>query len=680
MNEIAIKRHNFDLAKNRLKEFSQKTEAELEINKVRTDGGFLGLGDHKVTGYELNSRLETIQEHLIAVNTTNNKVIKEFREVYNALNALDKDYITSIVANVKAIEKTSNDVRVQQGTLKQHNEKLANQQGKLDAHQTEIEKNVANISKVVTALKNFKEKLDKYEHLTDIDKIWSDCKTIRNDIQIVSDSISKLSKKTTADIVAANNQNKALSDLVNKDIIKLREEAESFRKYFSDLSKKIEDTTELLDKQITIISNLSNDIESIKSIQHLNDVDTMWADLYEIDVKLQEIIQKHQSELDSLFAESAEHKESIFELELFRSKIEGIKHIFDLDSMWEQGNSIKDDLAESKAKFSADTEKLFNGVLDINKNIQEQQNSIFSLSNECAEHKENIGVLKGYLANANETIAALQQKTVDIDKNIVAANNQNKALLDLVNKDIIKLREEAESFRKYFSDLSKKIEDTTELLDKQITIISNLSNDIESIKSIQHLNDVDTMWADLYEIDVKLQEIIQKHQSELDSLFAESAEHKESIFELELFRSKIEGIKHIFDLDSMWEQGNSIKDDLAESKAKFSADTEKLFNGVLDINKNIQEQQNSISSISNECTEHKENIGVLKEDLANVNETIAALQQKTVDTDKKIEDGNNNVDISLANLEKKLKYAYLIAGGSLSLAVVELILLLAGVI
>lgn len=46
--------------------------------------------------------------------------------IYNALDALDRDYIASIIANVKAIEKTSNDVRVQQGTLKQHHEKLAN--------------------------------------------------------------------------------------------------------------------------------------------------------------------------------------------------------------------------------------------------------------------------------------------------------------------------------------------------------------------------------------------------------------------------------------------------------------------------------------------------------------------------------------------------------------------------
>ena len=77
MNELDIKRHSFDLAKNRLKEFSEKTEAELAIDRVKTDGGFLGLGDHKVTGYELNNRLESIQGHLIDINSTNNKTIKE---------------------------------------------------------------------------------------------------------------------------------------------------------------------------------------------------------------------------------------------------------------------------------------------------------------------------------------------------------------------------------------------------------------------------------------------------------------------------------------------------------------------------------------------------------------------------------------------------------------------------
>lgn len=190
MNEIVIKKHNFELAKNRLKEFSEKKEAEFAIDMVRTDGGFLGLGNHKVTGYELNDRIETIQNHLIDINTINNKTIKEFREIYNALDALDKDYMTSIVASVKAIEKTSNDVRTQQGVLSQHNSKLQEQQNKLNAHQVEIDKIVDNIKKTVSALKSFKEKLDGLKHISDIDKMWSDCKTIHNEVRDVSDSLS----------------------------------------------------------------------------------------------------------------------------------------------------------------------------------------------------------------------------------------------------------------------------------------------------------------------------------------------------------------------------------------------------------------------------------------------------------------------------------------------------------
>ena len=40
MDEIAIKKHSFDMAKNRLKEFSEKTDAELAIDKVQTEGNF----------------------------------------------------------------------------------------------------------------------------------------------------------------------------------------------------------------------------------------------------------------------------------------------------------------------------------------------------------------------------------------------------------------------------------------------------------------------------------------------------------------------------------------------------------------------------------------------------------------------------------------------------------------
>lgn len=81
MDELAIKRHNFEQAKNRLKEFSEKTEAELKIKEVKEDGGFLGLGDHKVTGSEFNKRLETLVRNLY-----DDLVMNHARRVINMAN------------------------------------------------------------------------------------------------------------------------------------------------------------------------------------------------------------------------------------------------------------------------------------------------------------------------------------------------------------------------------------------------------------------------------------------------------------------------------------------------------------------------------------------------------------------------------------------------------------------
>lgn len=320
MNEIVVKRHSFDMAKNRLKEFSEKTEAELKIDKVETEGVFLGLGNHKVTGYELNERLETIQKHLIDANATNNKVIKVFREIYNALDALDKDYITSIVANVKAIEKTSNDVRVQQETLKQHNEKLANQQNKLDAHQVEIEKNVANISKIVTALKVFKEKLDRYNHLTDIDKIWNDCKAIQNEIRVQQNELDNL---------AATSEN--------------------CKESIATLSKNLVDAEKYAADSRNLIIKLEDFCEEVSALDHLMEIDEIWKKNEEHQIRIKRVEQEskvHIDELNELEQRDSKMCESITSntheislLKKYKDELSGISHLYDIDGMW---NDIED--------------------------------------------------------------------------------------------------------------------------------------------------------------------------------------------------------------------------------------------------------------------------------------------------------------------------------------------------
>ncbi|MGP1598460.1 hypothetical protein [Peptoanaerobacter stomatis] len=528
MNEIAIKKHSFDLAKNRLKEFSEKTEAELEIDKVKTDGDFFGLGDHKVTGYELNIRLETIQGNFIAVNTINNKVIKEFREVYNALDALDRDYITSIVANVKAIEKTSNDVSVQQGILKQHNEKLANQQSKLDAHQIEIEKNVANISKIVAALKVFKEKLEGYKHLTDIDKIWNDCKSIQNEIRVVSDSITKFSKKTTEDIATANNKNKALSDQVNRDILTLRNEAKSFKEFFSDLSEKLESTANLLDRQIPVIKEIDSFTEQLKKLTHIDDVDSMWDDIN----KTREDFATVENSLQNIEADVLQMQKHLEEIDSFVVVLSGYTHLQDIDNMW-------DDLDVCKKNIEK-----------INGNIQAQQSELDNLTTTSENHMESIATLfknfadiEEYAADSRKLITKLETFREDVSSlNHLMEIDEIWKQTEDHQTSIKRVEQESKSHRDKLNELEQTDDTMHDSIHSNSHNISVLKKYIDKLSGISHLEDVDGIWKDFEEHTSKLLECekkdedlaitIQKNKEEANNNIAEAVQTVNATIEI----------------------------------------------------------------------------------------------------------------------------------------------------
>ena len=120
--ELVIKTHNFEDAKRRLKEVSEKKPEEFEIGLVKLKEKFWFLkevGEHKVTGDEFNSRINAIQQHLINLHTKTYENNKEFGEVYNALEALDKDYIAVILTSINAIEEVSKHMREEIDTIKE---------------------------------------------------------------------------------------------------------------------------------------------------------------------------------------------------------------------------------------------------------------------------------------------------------------------------------------------------------------------------------------------------------------------------------------------------------------------------------------------------------------------------------------------------------------------------------
>ena len=145
--EINISKHDFDEAKEHLKEFAEQSRDDLYFDKVRTHEEFFGFGldfvEHGVTGKEFNTLVEQTQNYISKFYDNQQKLIEEFGQVYKALEALDKDYIQAILSNIAAIDHT--------------NKKLTKEQARID-------KTIEKQASTLQVLKQFKEKFTENNH------------------------------------------------------------------------------------------------------------------------------------------------------------------------------------------------------------------------------------------------------------------------------------------------------------------------------------------------------------------------------------------------------------------------------------------------------------------------------------------------------------------------------------
>ena len=151
--EINISNHDFDEAKEHLKEFAEQSRDDLYFDKVRTHEEFFGFGldfvEHGVTGKEFNTLVEQTQNYISKFYDNQQKLIEEFGQVYKALEALDKGHIQAILSSVAAIDHT--------------NKKILKEQVRIDKT---IEKQKATL----VALKQFKEKFNEENSKNSIEK------------------------------------------------------------------------------------------------------------------------------------------------------------------------------------------------------------------------------------------------------------------------------------------------------------------------------------------------------------------------------------------------------------------------------------------------------------------------------------------------------------------------------
>ncbi len=153
---LVIREHNFQEAKNSLKQYSETSKEKIELGVDLPKRGIYNFkifnsNKQMVLVEDLNAIISEIQSRFVALSNFNQGLVGEFSQIYNAFESLDKDYFTAIVHSIQTAEKISQNEQEDRAKIKEL---------------------VENLEVAVTVLKNFKEDIEQLKHLPDIDALW----------------------------------------------------------------------------------------------------------------------------------------------------------------------------------------------------------------------------------------------------------------------------------------------------------------------------------------------------------------------------------------------------------------------------------------------------------------------------------------------------------------------------
>ncbi|KST94145.1 Rhoptry protein [Lactococcus lactis subsp. lactis] len=226
--------HDFEIKKNKLKEFSETVPKTVHLPILKEGINFNPfsrnfLSKRNVSSDDMNEISTNIANTFIEQNKNMISVWKEFKTIYNTFDALDKDYIQRIMVNIEATKKANENAI--QGL--QENQKLFEAQ-----------------KSVIKVLKKHKDDLESLTHLKNIDDLYNSYQNFK----LYQD-------KTNTDLFLAQNriddkiENFKNNDLtLNKDFNDLRS---NYYLFIEDTKKKDKENEIIKEKIIKKVRYLS---------------------------------------------------------------------------------------------------------------------------------------------------------------------------------------------------------------------------------------------------------------------------------------------------------------------------------------------------------------------------------------------------------------------------------------
>ena len=391
-NDI-IKKHNFELAKNRIKFLASQVPPSVSLDSFQTEGSFWGSWtSHNVTGSEVNDKLvKPLQEKLRKQNEHIKKLFDTADEVYKALDSLDKEYVSGIVGTAEAAALASDQALVASKKAEQaSNQALDASSQALDATkkatiaQNDIKNTIAALQQTVTILKTFKEKVSQElealssigERFTPIENKISDIEQTGKTFKTSISLIDSLQKYRT---LLESYQHLGDIDAIWSDVEGHKKELASFHLQVDNFVEKTNQSTARINADIEALQKFRTLLESY---QHLGDIDAIWSDVEGHKKELASFHLQVDNFVEKINQSTARINADIEALQKYRTLLESYQHLGDIDAIWSDVETLKKeyfDLHQNLSSFieatNSEQEKIKETIhqMEIENNLVRQQ-------------------------------------------------------------------------------------------------------------------------------------------------------------------------------------------------------------------------------------------------------------------------------------------------------------------
>ncbi|WP_060674665.1 hypothetical protein [Rossellomorea vietnamensis] len=389
---VSTRGEGFNRKKNELKAFSQKLPKEAELPSVPVTGGLFGWFNYDVTGSDLNRLTESIQDKMIEQNKVLVRTIQEFNTIYDTFSALDKEYIQGILVSLKAAEEA--------------NAKALKGIEGVEVNQNDIKQMINQQKKVIQVLQNFKEKIERIEHLTDVDAIFDIYSTMQENVTAIEAKI-EAQEQIVDDLTV---ETKSLLSLQSGFQDHLNQLKENQLKQFQTVNQLVSHQNNNISKIETLNKEVARQGEKFGDLQQLfqDDIQTLSEEIVrnhsEIDAKLDLTtngVSKNKTDIEFLNKEVAKQGKKFGDLQqLFQDDIQTLSE------------EIVRNHLEINAKLDLATNKVSKNKTDLENAIKELNIGIEQKAEKMSSYFES------ELLKAKDEITALNQLTINLSKGL----------------------------------------------------------------------------------------------------------------------------------------------------------------------------------------------------------------------------------------------------------------------